>query len=82
MTNGMLRVLNSAGFGDRVRTREPARMRCVGSRKTREFRFVVTVPCLCCRNPGLARNPKIPVQELTRGMYSVRCPLPFVVTKC
>ena len=28
------------------------------------------------------RNPEIPVQELTGGMYSVRCPLPFVVTKC
>ena len=28
------------------------------------------------------RNPAVRVQELTRGMYSVRCPLPFVVTKC
>ena len=28
------------------------------------------------------RNPEIPVQELTREMYSVRCPLPFVVIKC
>ena len=82
MTNGMLRVLNSAGFGDHLRTREPAQMRCVGSRKTREFRFVVTVPCLYRSNPGLSRNPEIPVQELTLGMNSVRCPLPFEVTKC
>ena len=77
MTDGMLRVLISAGFGDHLRTREPAGMRCAGSRKTLEFRFVVTVPCLRCRNPGLSRNPEIPVQELTLGMYSVKCPLPF-----
>ena len=35
--------------------------------------------CLCMET---TRNPEIPVQELTRGMYSVRCPLPFVVSKC
>ena len=35
--------------------------------------------CLCMET---TRNPEIPVQELTRGMYLVRCPLPFVVTKC
>ena len=35
--------------------------------------------CLCMET---IRNPEIPVQELTRGMYSVRCPLPFVVIKC
>ena len=35
--------------------------------------------CLCMET---TRNPEIPVQELTRGMYWVRCPLPFVVTKC
>ena len=35
--------------------------------------------CLCMET---TRDPEIPVHALTRGMYSVRCPLPFVVTKC
>ena len=35
--------------------------------------------CLCM---DTTRNAEIPVRELTRGMYSVRCPLPFVVIKC
>ena len=35
--------------------------------------------CLCMET---TRIPEIPVQELTRGMYSVRCPLRFVLTKC
>ena len=35
--------------------------------------------CLCMET---TKNPEIPVQESTGGMYSVRCPLTFVVTKC
>ena len=61
-------------------------MRYMGSRKTLEFRFLEnfrgTVPCLRCRDPGLSRNPEIPVQEVSQGMHSVRVAGCFEITEC